>query len=245
MKNISLWLVIVVLLIVSCTADTIDTTESIDSKVSSKKSGKTARLVQNLTPENPANVYDFAGKLHNDILDIYLTGNYQYNTIAEIAQQIEAITIVNRDSVFSNLKTNQPINIEEIQEIVNNPESKLNEAIVNSSMTNVAKDSLSSFMNSLFLWENAAYEEIYESIISYEASVMANTQFTNEDKRIILTTSSIARYSIYYAKERKDKDWDSSVGNRVGGVSGAIDNSSTAVVMSLVAGIMINNLAAD
>ena len=245
MKNISLWLVTVALLIVSCTADTIDTTEGIDSKVSSKKSIKTARLAQNLTPENPANAYDFAGKLHNDILDIYLTGNYQYNTIAEISQQIEAIAMMNSDSVFAGLKTNEPVNIEEIQDIVNNPESKLNEAIVNSSMTNVAKDSLSSFINSLFLWENAAYEEIYEFIISYESSVMANTQFTNEDKRIILTTSSIARYSLYYDKKRKDKDWDSSVGNRVGGVSGAIDNSLTAVIRSLVAGIMINNLVAD
>jgi hypothetical protein len=245
MKNISLWLVIVALLIVSCTADTIDTTESIDSKVSSKKSGKTARLVQNLRPENPANVYDFAGKLHNDILDIYLTGNYQYNTIAEIAQQIEAITMVNSDSVFAGLKTNQPVNIEEIQEIVNNPQSELNESIANSSMTNGAKDSLSSFMNTLLLWENDEYETIYQSIISYESSVIANTQFTSEDKRIILTTSSIARYSLYYAKERKDKDWDSSVGNRVGGVSGAIDNSSTAIIRSLVTGILINNLAAD
>ena len=74
MKNISLGLVILPLLIVSCTTDSIDNTESINGKVSSKKSEKSARLVLNLTPENPANIYDLAGNLHNDILDIYLAG---------------------------------------------------------------------------------------------------------------------------------------------------------------------------
>lgn len=242
MKNISLGLVILSLLIVSCTTDFIDNTESINGKVSSKKSEKSARIVQNLTPENPANIYDLAGKLHNDILDIYLAGNYQYNTIAQISQQVEAIAAENNDLMLLNLETNLPINLEIIQEIVNNPQAKLDEAIANSTMTNLAKGSLSSFMNDVLLWENDEYGAIYQSIISYESSVITNPQFNNEDKRIILTTSSIVRYSLYYAKGRKDEDWDSSVGNRVGGLSGAINNSSIAITRSLVTGIMINNL---
>lgn len=242
MKNISLGLVISTLLIFSCTTDSIDNTENINGKVSSKKSEKSARLVQNLTPENPANIYDLAGKLHNHILDIYLAGNYQYTTIAQISQQVEAIAAANNDLMLLNLGTNLPINLDIIQETVNNPQAKLDEAIANSTMTNLAKGSLSSFMNDVLLWENNEYGAIYQSIISYESSVMTNPQFNNEDKRIILTTSSIVRYSLYYAKERKDEDWDSSVGNRVGGLSGAINNSSIAITRSLVTGIMINNL---
>lgn len=245
MKNISLGLVILQLLIVSCTTDNIDGTYSIDKKVSGKKSEKSARLVQNLSPENPANVYDLAGKLHNEILDIYLAGNYQHNTVTQISQQVEAIAAVNNDLVLLNLETNLPINLEEIQEIVNNPQAKLDETIANSSMTNAAKESLSSFLNAALFWENDEYGEIYDSIISYESSVITNTQLTDEDKRIILTTSSIARFSLYYAKERKDKDWEGSVGNRAGAFSGAINNSFTAVSRSLVTGIMINNLVAD
>ena len=88
MKNISLRLVILPLLIVSCTTDAIDNIESIDSKISNKKSAKSARLMQNMAPENPANIYDFSGKLHNDILDAYLSVNYQCNTIGQISQQI-------------------------------------------------------------------------------------------------------------------------------------------------------------
>lgn len=245
MKNISLGLVILPLLIISCTTDSIDNTESINGKVSSEKSEKSARLVQNLTPENPANIYDLAGKLHNDILDIYLAGNYQYTTIAQISQQVEAIAAEDNDLMLLKSGKNLPINLEVIQEIVNNPQAKLDEAIANSTMTNVAKGSLSSFMNDVLLWENDEYGAIYQFIISYESSVMTNPQFNDEDKRIILTTSSIIRYSLYFTKERKDEDWDSSVGNRVGGLSGAINNSSIAIRRSLVTGIMINNLVPE
>lgn len=245
MKNISLRLVILPLLIVSCTTDNIEDTYSIDKKVSGKKSEKSARLVQNLGPENPANIYDLAGKLHNDILDIYLNGNYQHNTIAQISQQVEAIAAVNNDLLLLDLDTNLPINLEEMQEIVENPQAKLDATIANSPMTNAAKLSLSNFLNDTLLWENNEYEAIYQSIILYETSIMTNTQFTDEDKRIILTTSSIARYSLYYARERKDKDWDGSVGNRAGAFSGAINNSFTAVSRSLVTGIMIHNLVTD
>lgn len=245
MKNFLFGLMILQVLIVSCTADTIDTVDQIDSKIYSKKSKSTARLVQNLTPENPSNTYDFAGKLHNDILDIYLAGNYQYNTIAEINQQIEAIIAANSNLILFNLEANQPANLVEMQEIVNNPQGKLDEVISNSTMTNTAKISLSNFMSDVLLWQNYPYADCYELILLYESSVINNTLFSDEDKRIILTTSSITRYSIYYDKERKDKDWGSSVGNRAGGVSGAIDNLSTAVNCSLVIGISTSNLGVN
>ncbi len=245
MKKISKSSVILTLLIVSCTTDTIDSSDSADTKVDYKKSTKTARLLQSLSPENPANIYDLAGKLHNEILDVYLTGNYTYTTIAEINQQIEAISASNGDLTLLNSQPSQPVNLVEMQDIVDNPQAKLEEVISNSTMTNEAKTSLSNFMNDVLLWENVPYEEIYQSIISYESSVMDNVVFTDEDKRIILTTSSITRYSLYYDEERKDKDWGSSVGNRVGGVSGAIENSSEAVKCSLIIGIMINSLGAN
>lgn len=246
MKNISLGLVILPLLIISCTTDTIDNADTVDSRISGKKSEKGARLMQTLSPENPENVYDYAGKLHNDLLETYLAGNYQYSTIAQISEQVEAIVAMNNDVALLNLETSVPINPEEIQAIVNNPGAKLGDAIANSSMTSAAKISLSSFMNAALLWKSEEYGAIYQSIISYESAVMANTEFSGEDKRIILTTSSIARYSLYYDKKPPyDEDWGTSVGNRVGGVSGAIDNSLTAISRSLIIRIMISNLVAD
>ena len=248
MKNISLGLVILPLLIISCTTERIDNDESIgtlDSKVSAKKSEKSAGVGQNLIPENPANVYDYAGKLHNELLDVYLAGNYQYSTILQISEQVQAIAAENEDVALLNSATSILANLEEIQEIIDNPEGKLDNLLANSSMTDAAKISLYSFMNATLLWENEDYEIIYQSIISYESAVMDSTEFNDEDKRVILTTSSIARYSIYYEKKRKDEDWDSNVGNRVGAVSGALDNSFIAIIRSLITEIVINNLVTD
>lgn len=245
MKNILFLLVTLSLIIVSCTTDTIENSESIDNKVSNEKSQNSARLVQDLIPENPANIYDYVGKLHNDILDVYLAGNYQYTTIAQISQQVEIIAVSNNDTLLLGTGTILPTNLNVVQEIINNPQAKLDQAIVNSVMTSAAKNSLSNFMNNMLLWENHSYEEIYQSIISYEAAVITNSTFNDEDKRIILTTSSIIRYSIYYDIVEKDKDWDTSVGHRVGGLSGAIDNSSAAIIRSLVTGNMIHNLITE
>jgi hypothetical protein len=248
MKNISLGLVILPLLIISCTTERIDNDDSIgtlDSKVSAKKSEKSAGVGQNLIPENPANVYDYAGKLHNELLDVYLAGNYQYSTILQISEQVQAIAAVNEDVALLSSATSVSASLEERQEIIDNPASKLDNLLANSSMTDAAKISLYSFMNATLLWENEDYEIIYQSIISYESAVMDSTEFNDEDKRVILTTSSIARYSIYYEKKRKDEDWDSNVGNRVGAVSGALDNSFIAIIRSLITEIVINNLVTD
>lgn len=245
MKNISFPLVILSLIIVSCTTDTIENSKSIDNNVSNEKSQNSARLVQDLIPENPANIYDYVGKLHNDILDVYLAGNYQYTTIAQISLQVEIIAAANNDLMLLDTGTILPTNLNVIQEIINNPQAQLDQAIVNSTMTSTAKNSLSSFMSNLLLWENHSYEEIYQSILSYESTVISNPVFDNEDKRIILTTSSIVRYSIYYDVVEKDKDWDTSIGHRVGGLSGALDNSSVAIIRSLVTGIMIHNLITE
>lgn len=245
MKNFLLGLVILNLLMVSCTADPIVTTENIDNTIKVEKSNQQARLVLSPTPENPANIYDFAGKTHNEILEAYLTGNYQHYTIAEISQQIEQIAAQDSTLTSLNLGASQPSNAVLVQEIINNPQTKLDQIIANSAMTFAAKNSLFSFMNDMLLWENHSYQEIYESIIAYESTVIANPEFTSEDKRIILTTSSIIRYSTYYDLERKDKDWDNSTGHRVGAICGALDNSTAAIFRSLVTGIMICNLAVE
>jgi hypothetical protein len=245
MKNFLFGLVILSLLMISCTAEPIVTAENIDNTISVEKSNQTARLVQSQTPENSANIYDFAGQIHNEILDVYLTGNYQNYTIAQISQQIELIAAQNNNLTSLNVGANLPANTILIQEIINNPQTKLDQIIANSAMTLAAKNSLSSFMFDMPLWQNLSYEEIYEYIIAYESTVITNPAFTSEDKRIILTTSSIVRYSTYYDLERKDKDWDGSTGHRVGAISGAVDNSTAAIFRSLVTGIMIHNQASQ
>lgn len=245
MKSISFSLVILALLTFSCTADTINSEATSTTVLLEKKLKKAVSLEEDRTAENPANVYDFAGKLHNDILDVYLTDNYQFTTVSLISQQIMAIVNSNVEFEHLSLDINQSACLTTCQDIVDNPQIKFDEAIANSSLSTAAKVSFSSFMDSLLIVKNDDFGVIYQFIISYESGVIANTQFSAEDKRIILITSSIARFSLYYEKRRKDKDWESSVGNRAGAFSGAIHNVDSAIGRSLVTGIMTNVLVVN
>lgn len=91
MKNLLLLLVILVSTLISCTNESIDNTEILDDVLIENESKKTTKLLQNLSPENPANEFDIAGKIHNDILDVYLSGNYTFNTIPQISQKVDSI----------------------------------------------------------------------------------------------------------------------------------------------------------
>ena len=239
MKNL-LSLVIIISLLASCTSENIESTKNLDNSIAKDKFGNAEKMSTATNPVNTANPYDIAGKIHNDILDAYLTGYHTCSTIAQISQKVDSISALNNDLL--NLETSSPIVYSEIQEIIDNPQIELEQAIANSPMTSTAKNCLSSFMASIPLWQANEYSAIHQSIISFEASVVSNSQFSTEEKRIILTTSSITRYAIYYTKERKDKDWETSVGNRVGAVQGAIANFSAAVKRSTVAGLMIQNI---
>ena len=239
MKSISFSLIILVLLTFSCTSDTVNSEEIITRGTAEKKLKKAQSLEETLTAENPSNIYDLAGKLHNEILDVYLNENYQYYRIPLISQQICAIVNANTEFSFLNLD-DQPACLEKCQDIANDPQMKFDESIANSSLSNLAKVSFSDFMETLLFLEGANYETVHQFIVSYESGVMADAQFSDEDKRIILTTASITRYSLYYEGRRKDKDWESSVGNRAGAFMGAIDNLDSAVGRSLVIGIMAN-----
>lgn len=220
MKNLLVMLVIIFSLLVSCTNENIDEkTTLVENSLSKTKPRHSGKMIQTTSPENPDNPYDIAGKIHNDILDSYLTASYPFTTIVQISHKVDSISALNND--FTNLETTLPLNFGEIQETYNTPQRKLEQAIANSGMTNAAKICLANFMDSIALGETGEYELLHPSIISFETSVISNTQFTAEDKRIILTTSSIVRYSIYYKKERKDKDWETSVGNRAGTLQGA------------------------
>lgn len=233
MKNFLISMMAVLAL--SCTND-YDREDSISTF---KKKDAPSKKNAGLNPENTANAYDIAGKIHNDLLDAYLSGNFSNQTINAVSSKIDSISFLNSD--LQNLPSHYPVNFQEIQGIVDSPEVQLEQIIANSWMSTASKNSLSEFMSSAALWQDSDYDAVHPSIISFEATVTNNQQFTAEEKRIILTSSAITRYSLYYASERKDKDWETSVGNRVGAVQGALSNSATAVTRSLLAGILSSN----
>lgn len=242
MKNISLWIIVssALLFLISCSTDEL----SRESNALKEPNEPIENRLSGFSPLNESNTknakqsvnpYDELGKMHNRILDAYWAANPNpnHNTIEEVYEAVR--NLMNVDTAEGTATEPEPSFINSITDIINDPENSLNTIISNSHLTNPAKTSLHGFIGSLVLIQDDSYEDIEQLIVSYEAFIMANSPLlNNEDKRVILITTAIARYSFYYSKRRKDKDWETSVGNIAAMTSGALDSSSAAIEMALV-----------
>lgn len=242
MKKNSSWIITLTLICSFLFSCNTDEENIINLDIHSSDSYK--KQIQQI-PQNYINPYDTIGKLQNYILDIYLSTNHNHNTIEEINGEVQTMVSIYGNSNIGNTVQLSLTSINQINNPLNTTESNLNTIIGNSQLTSQAKISLSGFINSLFLLVDEEYEDIHEFIIAYELGTINNSEFNDEDKRIILTTSSLSRYSFYYEKKRKDKDWETSVGNIMSGISGALENSLTALNSALVTGIFHNTIVTD
>lgn len=184
---------------------------------------------------NSLNPYDSIGQLHNVILDAYFLENPNVQTIQDVSVEIDALYSVYSNSV--NILSTNNLDVEDIEEILDDPEDSFEDILSESTLTNQARLSFEDFVNDLIAIQDEEFDSIYNVITNYESAISVNPLFTNEDKRVILLVSAIARYSIYYEKRRDDDDWEHSVGNIAAATKGALAGSSQALRMALTAGI--------
>ena len=233
MKNLKVWAVVLPLFIAACSNEhTGEAPETAHIDAITKKSG--------ITPHNTANPYDTAGTMHNEILENLENMNFNSSSIEHIANTIDSVSISYPG--ITSLPSGNPVvstRLTEITAIVNNTDA-LNDALSTSTLGVSARNSLSTFINSLLLHSNQPYEDIYSAVVSYEASILASALMNTEDKRIILTTTSIIRYSAY-KKKRKDKDWETSVTSIAAAVSGSDECLVLALKMAATVGLCKNN----
>lgn len=236
MKNLKVLLAILPLFTVACSDDNTDdytgkTTEIAYLNESAKKSG--------IGPGNPANPFDTAGIMHNEILDIIGDTGFNSQSIEEIAILIDSVSAAHLELMPLSSDYNLSGRLSEITWIVNN-ENAITDVVTACTMGLSAKANFITFVNNLPLVANDPYDDIHSVIVSYEAGVLANTGFSNEDKRIILTATSVARYAAY-EKKRKDKDWETNVTSIAATVSGAEQNLILGLKMALTVEIYQSN----
>ncbi|PWJ97112.1 hypothetical protein BC749_108263 [Flavobacterium araucananum] len=236
MKNLKVLLAILPLFTIACSDDntgdyTGKTTEIAYLNESAKKSG--------IGPGNSANPFDNAGSMHNEILEIIGDTDFNSQSIEEIAILIDSVSAAHPELIPLSSDYNLSGRLSEITWIVNN-ENAINDVLTSCTMGVSAKASFITFVNNLPLVANDPYNNIHSVIVSYEAGVLANTGFSGEDKRIILTATSIARYAAY-EKKRKDKDWETNVTSIAATVSGAEQNLILGLKMALTVEIYQSN----
>ncbi|RUT70257.1 hypothetical protein D0817_10580 [Flavobacterium cupreum] len=235
MKNLKILLAILPLFTIACSNDyTGETSETAHLTESAKKSG-----IGPVNPANPANPFDIAGSMHNEILEIIDETDYNSQSIEEIASLVDSVSAAHPEVMPLSSHYNLSGRLPEITLLANN-ENAITDVLTACTMGASAKANFIIFVNNLPLVAAGSYEDIQSAIVSYEASVLANTGFSAEDKRIILTATSVARYAAY-EKKRKDKDWETNVTSIAATVCGAEQNLVLGLKMAITVELFQGN----
>ena len=197
-------------------------------------------------PENPENPYDIVGQLSVMILDDYLDLEMGTSTSQSLINQIEGfaqLRLEYQQLVPIDYFPPLPTTIDRI--ILIDPSDTLAIAKL-SEYSMQARGSLIKIIDSLLVFQELQKEEveIMEFIYNYESSILSNGTFSVLDKKMLLTTTSIARHGLYYAKRRprrkRDRDWEISWGNMYAAAAGSKDNTAKALIMAVTVGILSN-----
>lgn len=217
---------------ISCSSDDVTNYQTAQTDVASKD----RFIVKNLNvPTNTANQYDYLGKIHSEVLDDYLN-NYSSTVVIPVVTANVDIT-ANSNTLFNTINSNyKGLKATDVQWIISNILYPVN--IINStSLSTQGKTVLGPFINQLDTYQNVTYKTAHDSIVAYEATVAANASLNTNDKRIILTTTSIARYSIAYAKD-KGRRWDKTRTGITASINGV--DIAESVTKSIAANIVAN-----
>lgn len=185
-----------------------------------------------INPQNLANPYDSVGKMYNNLLLTVKNVPTNY-TLHDIVSVVETQAFLLED--FSVLAGENYLPISADQEKI--IDSINTEAAVNLSQLS---DTAKSRLRLLFLrfsapgYQQAEFSVIYNSLINYEQEVLLDKNLNGNEKKVILVTATVARYSAALDKGKgKDKDWKLTINNIVAAASGASESEAKAVTMTL------------
>ena len=203
----NLVLLMTALMFISCSSDS-------DSEAAVQRSASGEGSIAGIDyPANSANSFDFKGKKIYEALAAYSQKKQHPNSVSELAQQIGFIS-EKLDLKAAPTARIIPFTDEMVQSILEDPDQSMILIIQNSALQSGAKTSLIDFLQQLISERRQEFSFSYNYITGYESDVINNPTFTAEEKETMLTAASIARYSLYSEKERKDKDWDILVGGK-------------------------------
>lgn len=195
------------------------------------------------TAANTANAYDNAGKLFDELFDSYYDGSTRPTDVPSIIQQVESIADTNES--FGSINSGHlPLSPERIEYLAARTNVDISSVVLASRLSTAAKTSFSNFLLSIVTLYDVESDAIKlrNAIVKYEATVLHSESLTDNDRRIILTSTSILRYSAYRAKKKPKKNtdpyWNIWVTHIFGSEEGAEENFEKAILQALVTGIV-------
>ncbi|WP_268224962.1 hypothetical protein [Sinomicrobium oceani] len=204
MKNFKYAFASVILMLCACTTD-----DALYHDLNTQEIHHSTSVI----PWNNTNPYDSVGGKYREALDRYIG--------------INNIELSGKHAVRIADVGNKPYTI------TDDPLLDLKEIITNSHLTLAAKTSLVDFIETFLTLPHDPYEVLYTAITRYEFLVINHPRFSAEDKRIILTFTSLVRHGFYsYStvstnteEEEPDDDWDNMVANMIDFILVALDEN--------------------
>lgn len=177
-------------------------------------------------PENRANPFDGVGKKYYELLSHYSKSNETLNSLEGKIKQIQFISKEITNSYTK--KSSISVTDEQINWIMSDPQNSLTEILEVSALGTEAKLNLINFLKALIQKNGLEYVQLYDYIVSYEASILESSTLDEDEKESILTVSSVSRYALYIDPKHKDRDWELLVANRKANKS--IDNFNASII---------------
>ncbi|MBK0368239.1 hypothetical protein [Flavobacterium agrisoli] len=164
-------------------------------------------------PANGNNPYDIVGLEIYQKLNLYYEHSKVPTSVADLTAQLRFISL--KPEALRN-KNTQLINFTDdmVDSIMNDPDNSMIAIVQASSIGLYAKNNLTTFLQTLVYQRHQEFSICYDYITNYESEVLNDDELTTDETEAILTVASISRYSLYSAEERKDRDWETSVGSK-------------------------------
>ena len=213
-------------------------TEQIDDGIS-------ARFGDTL-PQNSDNDFDIAGKIHNELVNAYYGQSNFPSTTSGISLVVDSLASLNTNFVSIRGIGYSQVPVLRVEYLLTNRDSCVTRVLNSSRLSLYARSSFKEFIGELgvLIDGGSNYVSAYNFISSFEAEVLSDTLLTAHDKEVILTTTSIARYTVYMKrkkpKKNEDPDWYWLIANIVAGADGADIGMAEAISRAVVTGIVDN-----
>ena len=199
-----------------------------------------------LKPANPANPYDFAGALHNSILEDYLPVEDPKATVLQIIDRLDAFAKTHADFTgIADCNYTKPTALR-LSYIVSNPLTGPDEILNAAGLSPSARTSLSGYLNtaSQLNRDDIAFSNIYTFSTAFEKSVLENSAYTAAEKKTILTAAAITRYGSWFRDKHRrvprDRDLDLLITTLLAGIEGNGESTASAVLWSVSASAVSN-----
>lgn len=182
--------------------------------------------------ENNKNPLDYKGKQYYQAIMLYRGQNQFPHSATAITTELNFVS----QKLYKGKNTGKSIiafNDSIVESIMADPDAGMIAIVQSSLLGSGSKTSLINFLQGLIGQRQLTFSSAYDYIVSYEDTVLQSNIFSGDDADTILTVTSISRYSLYSESERKDKDWDTSAGNKT------VRNSFTGNQVALISVIAI------